>query len=206
MASLKPSDITKGLLTKNPDFELKPNNDSQSPAWETFSLLCYKGDVQQGIRNLRVDLRKWIVAAVENIPTEKGLSQPSASNAGGSVRSASRSPAKKKTKVAVSDIFCGMRDQVEVDDKEGSDDNDVGIELQSYERLEVGEEDVPEVDDPLEFWKERVRHLAILGALAKRVYAIPASSSQSERDFSALKLTLIGGQGSIQKLPKLSSS
>lgn len=44
--------------------------------------------------------------------------------------------------------------------------------------------------DPLQFWKAVQTEFPVLSQLAKQVYCVCATSAQSERDFSAVGLTI----------------
>ena len=56
----------------------------------------------------------------------------------------------------------------------------VEIEIERYEKLPL-----EEIDDPLEYWRENKGSFDILRKVAADVLSIPASSSSSERAFSA---------------------
>ena len=59
-------------------------------------------------------------------------------------------------------------------------------ELASYKSLRLSS-----AVSPLPFWQEHSRTYPILSTVARRVFAMSASSAQSERDFSAVGRTVI---------------
>ena len=73
-------------------------------------------------------------------------------------------------------------------------------ELAIYEAMRVPAEH----SSPLEFWKGNGREFPLLAEVATRILCISASSAQSEKDFSAVRATLLltNVRGYRQKLLK----
>jgi len=65
-------------------------------------------------------------------------------------------------------------------------------ELASYKSLRLSS-----AVSPLPFWQEHSRTYPILSTVARRVFAMSASSAQSERDFSAVERTVTDARSQL---------
>lgn len=92
-------------------------------------------------------------------------------------------PVSKKRKL---DPFAALRlRDASVPDQRGSSFNSEE-ELSHYKAMQVA----PASRSPLDFWKCQSTEFPILARVARRVFCISASSTQSERDFSSIGNTI----------------
>lgn len=142
-------------------------------------------------RNLLADRDRWLLSEMENVK----------SNADSRETPLPEAPLEKRPKVH-DDVFAAFlrSDQgaASASERDRSAESHAH-ELNKYKMFKVS---VVSYDrqDPLQFWKAVAADFPVLSLLAKQVFCVCATSAQSERDFSAVGLTITQLRASLSPI------